>query len=349
MAHPKTPLGRPSPTLTTKRYDLYATAAAMDLSITPDGKRFTVCPLCGGERTCQIGEHRFYCHHDDCGARGSGVDLVASLDLDLVEQGPDGRFPRLTREQMPQVTAWMTSNNILKVAVDSPSVAVVKTRTKGRETRAKYKPEVDALWFAAAGLPFDPPCRTWLDTRKLDRKAVTELDLARTLPAEADDSSWARGWLRGHRLMLPVVGATGEMEALRARWVLLKEPKTPSGKRLGKTMPPANWGEGAMSGVVLANPVAVRMLRGELTEPVTLIVVEGEPDFLTWATKRPDLPVVGIWPGAWTPEIAARVPDGSTVVLRTHHDEPGERYAMKVAATLGSRVTLLRSVAKEVA
>jgi hypothetical protein len=55
--------------------------------------------------------------------------------------------------------------------------------------------------------------------------------------------------------------------------------------------------------------------------------------------------VVGIWPGAWSEAIAAKVPEGSTVVLRTDHDEhgAGARYAAKVGATLDGRVTLLRS------
>ncbi|MEN8184225.1 MAG: hypothetical protein ABFS46_16995, partial [Myxococcota bacterium] len=61
--------------------------------------------------------------------------------------------------------------------------------------------------------------------------------------------------------------------------------------------------------------MAVKMLRGEITWPVTLIVAEGEPDFATWAITRRDLPVIGVFPGAWSSDIASKVPDGSSVVI----------------------------------
>ena len=37
------------------------------------------------------------------------------------------------------------------------------------------------------------------------------------------------------------------------------------------------------------------------------------------------------------PQIAARIPTGASVVIRTHHDEPGERYAQQIAASLHGR------------
>ena len=343
MAYPKTPTGRSHLPISTRQlHDFIAVCTVLAIATEQGGKRFASCPFCGGTLTNQISEHRFHCHQVDCRVRGTAVDLVASLELDLVTYGDDGRFPQLNRGQMRQVVAWMTENNIPMVDVDSPSVATMKVGAKGKETRATFKPELDALWVAASGTPLDSPCRTWLDMRKLDKKVVLDLDLARSLPDEADAVPWAKRWRGGHRLLLPVHGSTGDMESLRGRWVLLKEPKTAKGDTLGKAMPP-KWGSGTMSGVVLANPVAVKMLRAGFDEPITLIVVEGEPDYLTWATTRPDLAVIGIWPGAWTQDIADRVPDGSTIIVRTDHDESGVRYAAKVVATLGSRVTLLRS------
>jgi hypothetical protein len=103
--------------------------------------------------------------------------IVVAQELGLVEPDHDGRVSRLTREHMTDVRTWMTAHDIEKVDVDSFTVSAAKAATKGRETRAADKPEVDALWAAVDGLPFDPPCRTFLDVRKLDREAVAELDL----------------------------------------------------------------------------------------------------------------------------------------------------------------------------
>jgi len=74
-----------------------------------------------------------------------------------------------------------------------------------------------------------------------------------------------------------------------------------------------------------------------------VIITEGEPDWLTWATTRPDLAVLGVVAGAWVAELAARIPDGSKVVLRTHADAAGDAYAAKVAASFtGRKVQLAR-------
>jgi predicted P-loop ATPase len=176
--------------------------------------------------------------------------------------------------------------------------------------------------------------REWLRLRGLSAGHVVDLDLARALPDEADAVSWAEGWRAGYRLILPVYGPSGDIESVRARWV-----DTP---RTVKVMAPKGWGSGAMTGCVLANPVAVELLGGERTVPTTVVVVEGEPDFLTWAIRRPDLAVFGVWQGAWSADLSAKVPAGSTVVIRTDHDRPGESYATAIAATL-SHVTVLRA------
>ena len=82
--------------------------------------------------------------------------------------------------------------------------------------------------------------------------------------------------------------------------------------------------------------------------PLRVVVAEGEPDYLTWALRVHDTPsvhppaVFGIESGAWTDDIAARIPDGATVIVWTHHDEAGEKYAARVAATLARRCAVMR-------
>jgi hypothetical protein len=80
---------------------------------------------------------------------------------------------------------------------------------------------------------------------------------------------------------------------------------------------------------------------------MTFVVVEGEPDYLTWyqesyGVEDPETPaVLGVWNGGWTQEIADRIPMGSVVEIRTHADEAGRRYRDRVAATLAGRAQVL--------
>jgi len=77
----------------------------------------------------------------------------------------------------------------------------------------------------------------------------------------------------------------------------------------------------------------------------TVIVAEGVPDFLTWATQFDDaqkMPAVfGIISSSWTREIALRIPGGSRVLVRTHHDDAGHRYAVTIADSLSDRCDVL--------
>lgn len=79
-----------------------------------------------------------------------------------------------------------------------------------------------------------------------------------------------------------------------------------------------------------------------------LIVVEGEPDYLTWAGRcegQRMTAVLGITSGAWTPDLAARIPNGSRVIVRTDLDDTGNKYAEAIRASLMPRCKILRKVA----
>jgi len=81
--------------------------------------------------------------------------------------------------------------------------------------------------------------------------------------------------------------------------------------------------------------------------PLRIVIVEGEPDFLTWSNKPSDADeyapaVIGVASGSWTINIANRIPAEATVVVRTHHDEAGDKYAAKIHETLVGRVADLR-------
>ena len=112
----------------------------------------------------------------------------------------------------------------------------------------------------------------------------------------------------------------------------------------------------------MADPLARLLLAGLATgggEPAVdmvrrcgLVICEGVPDFLTWAALWGDAgetapAVIGIISGSWTPHVAARVPSGTVVALRTHADEAGAKYMRHVALTLEARCTVRLTAAQE--
>lgn len=157
---------------------------------------------------------------------------------------------------------------------------------------------------------------------------------------------WARfrgqSWVEtGHLLVLPVYNACGNVVGVRACRVV--DGDSP------KRLPPAGHKTG---GLVMADAMGVEVLRAgrwpewARSEP-RVVIAEGEFDFLTWAVRTPlrcppSHAVLGIYSGAWCPEVAARIPSGTRVAIWTDADPAGERYAAHIALTLGSRCLLIR-------
>ncbi len=135
----------------------------------------------------------------------------------------------------------------------------------------------------------------------------------------------------------------GPMLSLRARHVCAEG----SGDA-PKALPPAGY---RMSGLVMADELARIMLCARAcpdwwpaNQPFRLVIVEGEPDFFTWAARNHDAPfaVLGIENGSWTDQLLARVPAGSLVSVRTHLDAAGNKYANLVYRSLAPRCHLAR-------
>ncbi|MCB9610666.1 MAG: hypothetical protein H6716_29020 [Polyangiaceae bacterium] len=191
---------------------------------------------------------------------------------------------------------------------------------------------------------------TWLSRRGFNPHTVTNRRLACALPGDVEVPAWAcfgegYPWTRsGHRCLLPTYDAQGVLRSVRARHVGM-EPSS------AKALPPTGY---AAAGLVLANVEAREMLHtGKAPSswpeylPLNLIITEGEPQFLAWACNGDDCtpsmpPVLGIVSGAWTPEIASRVPDRTRVFVATDHDVAGHRYAQDIALTLGRRCCVQR-------
>lgn len=224
--------------------------------------------------------------------------------------------------------------------------------------------EIAAVWDGCISVLEDKPTSDWLWLQRgLVAYEISVLGLVRALPpdmrkieisGEAGGPRWMNkrvgdrlmSWpALDHRLITPLYDHQGVMRSLRARYVgtdTEHQPKslTPSGYR--------------SSGVVMADALALATLRGAVgailpeNQVLRVGVCEGEPDWLQWALRvRSDLEtrpvaVFGIESGAWTSEIASTIPDGSIVIIRTHHDEAGDRYALKIAQDLQGRCELRR-------
>jgi hypothetical protein len=200
------------------------------------------------------------------------------------------------------------------------------------------------LWRHAGAVTEDEEVAEWLQRRSLDPVDFETYDLARVLP-DGTLPTWAacgRSWAAtGHRLLLPVYSVTGERRSLRAR--ALRDADR-------KELAPSGY---ATHGLVLACPMARQLLAHSPPKWWTrsIVIAEGGPDFLTWAARQPeeieDGPAVfGVFSGSWIPELAARIPDGSRIAIRTHADRAGEKYAALIAAALADRCLLFRRQAQ---
>ncbi|MCG8421346.1 MAG: hypothetical protein MJE77_25795 [Proteobacteria bacterium] len=92
------------------------------------------------------------------------------------------------------------------------------------------------------------------------------------------------------------------------------------------------------------------LLRSGTTER-NVIIAEGVPDWLVWSLwaerAGPQAPaVLGVLSGSWTDELAARIPNQTRVLIRTHDDKAGHKYADKIAASLVDRCIVLRRISR---
>lgn len=227
------------------------------------------------------------------------------------------------------------------------------------EFRRPRREEVAEVWGRAVSVDSDAEVRNWIRNRGLDYAGIVDRDLMRALPTSLVLPAWARfpllvregsaSWLSGpqqFRMIVPMFGATGEIESVHVRAL---HPTDPKGR--DKAASPAG---AQVGGLVMADSLARRVLRAdadavEMILRNGLVIAEGEPDYLTFGTTFPDdvadtAPgVIGVIAGSWSDEIASRIPTSCRVVVWTHHDEAGAKYATKIIATLHRRCVVSRS------
>lgn len=198
------------------------------------------------------------------------------------------------------------------------------------------KPEhLRKFWDSLSMTSRDGQASAALVKRSIDPSLAAAGGLSRVIGNGSKLPPWAsfkrQTWgATGHRLILPVYDHEGEFRSVRS-WRVI-EGASP------KRLPPANC---RASGLCLANSAAVQMLKGNFS-PMKLLFVEGEPDFLTWAT-RTEHPVIGIGSGFWTKEHAEKIPLPTLVYIRTHKDQAGEKYAQEIKETLPNNQRIFRA------
>lgn len=220
-----------------------------------------------------------------------------------------------------------------------PKVAYLPPRPKlPPEPERDFPPqnELGAVWTHSTVTAESAIVEKWLSGRGLDADEVDSFGLMRVLTDEAIRRcpTLARGmaykglsWFTtGHVALVPMYDVYGRFRSVRGCRVI--DGDSP------KRLPPGGF---KGSGLVMADGRGVSMLRGEL-KPARVVIVEGEPDFLTWATRDvSDTATLGIVSGSWSPEMASRIPIGTSVVIRTDHDRAGNAYAADIARTLRGR------------
>ena len=271
--------------------------------------------------------------------------LSGALDTGLPEREARRHVRRglLRGEKTPRVLPEGRSPDFVT------SAPIQRTPTNHQPPTRPPREEVEALWFASVPVGSDPEAAEWFCYRYQSLSICERIelwDLARALPADLALPGWARSrggpWNRtGHRILFRLWDHTGQAASLRARCV---DPDvTP------KSLVPFGF---SVKGLVLSDPLGLQLLSGTVPdwwELHEIVISEGEVDWATWASRQPEVEpqgpaCFGVEAGSWSQEIADRIPDGAAVVLRTHHDAAGERYAEQIAATLRGRCRLFRSL-----
>jgi hypothetical protein len=292
-------------------------------------------PSHGNERRGAVGssnENRNGWHCFECEIGGDAIDLVA-----YALRG--ARFRDLTVEARAEVRAWFERE---LGTVDMGARAPRPPRAAPPVAPPKYPPqaEVLALWEASDRVDVHAEVRDYLRTRGIDAGRVADLGLARDCGG-VSRPAWAR-FSRPYRILVPVFDAHGDMRSVLVRSIdSSSDPKSlaPSGgyRRVR---------------LVMACPLARQILEtGQrptwwASTELRIVIAEGEPDFFAAATQWSDAAehapaTLGIVSGSWSREIAARIPDGATLVIATDDNTAGHKYAATIVESFAGRAVAL--------
>lgn len=330
--------GKLSPDPDTIKHRLADPATALDVLGLRDGAKrqgrgfVLFCPWHEERRpSCSVrtgpdGTLRAHCF--GCGQTGDVISLAAAvLRLEL-------------RADFPRVLAELAARSGIVAEAARPLPAPPPLRPLPPPSRPPVD-EVRDLWARCLPICDDPVLSMALRGRALEPAVIADRDLARCLPPAGSLPAWARcagqSWrASGHRLIVPLFDDVGALVSLHARsFAADADPKglSPAGhSSAGLVM-----ADGFARGVLIHG----RPAWWSLGEPLTLVIAEGVPDFLTDASvfgEWEQAPAtLGVLSGAWSADVAARIPDGCRVVIRTHSDRAGQSYQRQIGESLHPR------------
>lgn len=218
----------------------------------------------------------------------------------------------------------------------APVAALVEERT--------YPPigEVEALWAACTPVDEDKAVAAYLRSRTLNPSTIVDRDLARALPPKSPCPTWARfqgkSWAEsGHRIVVPAYDHMGAIRSLRGWNIEGNEVKRvgPAGHKLGGLALVDN-----MARLILASGGKPEWWPND--KPLTIVIAEGEPDFMHWATvaseaaEYPHATYGLLGTSTWkvVNELVSHWPASSVIIIRTHDDKAGDDCAKNIVTCL---------------
>lgn len=212
-------------------------------------------------------------------------------------------------------------------------------------------------WIRSIGID---PARLGLHPELMVRSQLHAAQAREFWPAWAKTGG-ARWCDTGYGALIPLFDHRGDLRTLKARWTTPTTIDEQTGEVEGappdgvKSAGPFGYD---VRGVVMANVQGLFILKTGAWQDDTpreqreLWIAEGEPDLevVTYRlhnSARPMRAALGIHQGAWTAQIAARVPRDSTVVLASDPDSSGDKLAEVVQRTLQGRCAIKRFDARK--
>lgn len=303
--------------------------------------RLAPCRLCGSDKDKgrprgPIGVYRagmrWICNV--CKASGGSVDLASAYLFGEVI-GPGS-------PKYGDLRAWY--------AAQGAAPAITEDYDEGVDASSLPRPPLEELRaLLRASTPIGRSNRedilSWLDRKALRPKDApcfvlprsSAFDYYRLTKVKTEDGPklWVSDWVASNfPVYVPLYDHNGALCNIRARPVLELV-----GASYGKTR--TARGFSAKSALMCDPWQALRILRGEQTKVSTIVITEGDTDYLSFAQEcRHDkgLAVFGIYSGAAEAlkavVDAGKWPEGALTVCATDPDTAGDRYSAKVSKYL---------------
>ena len=318
------------------RYSLES--IAFQIGMKTSGKYFGPCPCCNAERRgnpdkpnsdkrppisfFKVGgsETRWQCFA--CGTKGDIIDMV-SYHLHGVKGSVVGDFK--------EIKEFFKTNEFADVRVITKEKSNIPQK------------DINNLWSNVVQFPVSETMRNdvrefflkrGIDYASLDEAFVFSNSfkynsLTKVLTSQGRYMPfWPFRWANEYPVAIPLYDANAKLCSFQGRRIKMEEGKM-------KSMCPVGF---SMDGLFFADTNMRRFLLGEHNSS-RFWILEGEMDFLALVSDKnlcgePKLraePVMAIKNGSFSAFDHIRFPTGADIIIATHNDEAGNKYAEKIA------------------